>query len=207
MHPVAGFAARPPIAPFRPTPPSPYPPARRCQTSASSTRSDWVTTSTGFTGRPGVCAARAKRPRISCRRPWRGCCGARDCCAQTMISPICCGRCATRSSALGAPPHGVSRPRPWAMTLSASPTLPRSNWTRGLTPTACTPRSPNCQPDFRDVLVAIDLVGLSYREAARALRVREATVTTRLHRARKRLGVALSEETAPPSGGRPSEPR
>lgn len=61
--------------------------------------------------------------------------------------------------------------------------------------------------DFRDVLVAIDLVGLSYREAARALRVREATVTTRLHRARKRLGIALSEETAPPSGGRPSEQR
>jgi RNA polymerase sigma-70 factor, ECF subfamily len=60
-------------------------------------------------------------------------------------------------------------------------------------------------PDFRDVLVAIDLVGLSYREAARSLRVREATVTTRLHRARRRLAVALSDEIAPPSPGRPSE--
>lgn len=49
-------------------------------------------------------------------------------------------------------------------------------------------------PDFRDALVAIDLVGLSYREAATALRVREATVTTRLHRARKRLAAALSDE-------------
>ena len=47
-------------------------------------------------------------------------------------------------------------------------------------------------PDFRDALVAIDLVGMSYREAARALRVREATVTTRLHRARRRLGDALA---------------
>lgn len=47
-------------------------------------------------------------------------------------------------------------------------------------------------PDgFRDALVAIDLVGLSYREAARALRIREATVTTRLHRARLRLARAL----------------
>jgi RNA polymerase sigma-70 factor (ECF subfamily) len=47
--------------------------------------------------------------------------------------------------------------------------------------------------DFRDALVAIDVVGLSYREAARALRVREATITTRLHRARQRVAIALTE--------------
>jgi RNA polymerase sigma-70 factor, ECF subfamily len=47
-------------------------------------------------------------------------------------------------------------------------------------------------PDpFREALVAIDVVGLSYAEAARVLRVREATVTTRLHRARKRVAEAL----------------
>ena len=45
--------------------------------------------------------------------------------------------------------------------------------------------------DFRDALVAVDVAGLSYREAARALHVREATLTTRLHRARKRLADAL----------------
>jgi RNA polymerase sigma-70 factor (ECF subfamily) len=45
--------------------------------------------------------------------------------------------------------------------------------------------------DFRDALVAVDLVGLSYSEAARALRVREATVTSRLHRARQRLAALL----------------
>jgi RNA polymerase sigma-70 factor (ECF subfamily) len=49
-------------------------------------------------------------------------------------------------------------------------------------------------PDFRDALIAIDLVGLSYGEAARTLRVREATITTRLHRARKRLAGALAAE-------------
>ena len=42
-------------------------------------------------------------------------------------------------------------------------------------------------PDFRDAIVAIDLVGLSYREAALLLGVPEATVTTRLHRARRRV--------------------
>lgn len=57
-------------------------------------------------------------------------------------------------------------------------------------------------PDFRDALVAIDVVGLSYREAARALRVREATVTTRLHRARLRVADALrASEAAVPRGG------
>jgi RNA polymerase sigma-70 factor (ECF subfamily) len=54
--------------------------------------------------------------------------------------------------------------------------------------------------DFRDALIAIDVVGLSYREAARALRTREATITTRLHRARQRVAKAVTEgETQPPS--------
>ena len=56
-------------------------------------------------------------------------------------------------------------------------------------------------PDpFREALVAIDVVGLSYREAAHALRVREATITTRLYRARQRLARALDGET---TGGVP----
>ena len=48
---------------------------------------------------------------------------------------------------------------------------------------------------FREALVAIDVVGLSYREAARTLRVREATITTRLYRGRRRLAEALGEES------------
>jgi RNA polymerase sigma-70 factor, ECF subfamily len=50
-------------------------------------------------------------------------------------------------------------------------------------------------PDFRDAVVAIDVVGLSYRQAARALRVREATVTTRLHRGRQRIAKQLADES------------
>ena len=45
--------------------------------------------------------------------------------------------------------------------------------------------------DFRLALVAVDVLGLSYREAARALRVREATITTRLFRARRQVARAL----------------
>jgi RNA polymerase sigma-70 factor (ECF subfamily) len=44
---------------------------------------------------------------------------------------------------------------------------------------------------FRDVVVAIDVVGLSYRETSEALGVREATVTTRLYRGRDRLAREL----------------
>ena len=51
--------------------------------------------------------------------------------------------------------------------------------------------------DFRDALVAIDLVGLSYREAARALRVKEATITTRLHRARQRVAQTVGLDPSP----------
>jgi RNA polymerase sigma-70 factor (ECF subfamily) len=46
-------------------------------------------------------------------------------------------------------------------------------------------------PDFRDVLVAVDLVGLSHREAATALRLKEETISTRLHRARQRVSRLL----------------
>jgi RNA polymerase sigma-70 factor, ECF subfamily len=42
-------------------------------------------------------------------------------------------------------------------------------------------------PDFRDVLVAVDITGLSYKEAARALRIREGTVMSRLYRARQQV--------------------
>jgi RNA polymerase sigma-70 factor (ECF subfamily) len=52
--------------------------------------------------------------------------------------------------------------------------------------------------DFRDALIAIDVVGLSYREAARTLRVREATITTRIHRARQRVARALVDEAPDP---------
>ena len=41
--------------------------------------------------------------------------------------------------------------------------------------------------DFRDVLVAVDITGLSYQEAAGALRIRAGTVMSRLYRARQQV--------------------
>jgi RNA polymerase sigma-70 factor (ECF subfamily) len=58
--------------------------------------------------------------------------------------------------------------------------------------------------EFRDVLVAVDVAGLSYQEAARALRVREGTVTSRLFRARKQVAERLERAgAAPPRRGGP----
>jgi RNA polymerase sigma-70 factor (ECF subfamily) len=51
--------------------------------------------------------------------------------------------------------------------------------------------------DFRLAIVAVDVVGLSYREAARALGVREATITTRLFRARNQVAKKLTASPAP----------
>jgi RNA polymerase sigma-70 factor (ECF subfamily) len=48
------------------------------------------------------------------------------------------------------------------------------------------------QPDFRDVLVAVDVVGLSYDEAARSLRIANGTVMSRLYRARQQVARTLT---------------
>ena len=66
-------------------------------------------------------------------------------------------------------------------------------------------------PDaFRDAIVAVDVCGLSYGEAGKALGVREATITTRLHRARRQVAAGLragepaERERAPRKGVAPS---
>jgi RNA polymerase sigma-70 factor (ECF subfamily) len=52
-------------------------------------------------------------------------------------------------------------------------------------------------PDsFRMALIAVDVVGLTYGEAAKALGTREATITSRLYRARQQLSRTLSVQTA-----------
>jgi RNA polymerase sigma-70 factor, ECF subfamily len=48
---------------------------------------------------------------------------------------------------------------------------------------------------FREALVAVDVAGLGYGEAARALDIPEGTLTSRLFRARDRLARRLEGET------------
>jgi RNA polymerase sigma-70 factor (ECF subfamily) len=51
---------------------------------------------------------------------------------------------------------------------------------------------------FRDAVVAIDVLGLSYAEAARHLSVPEATVTSRLYRGRRHVAQRLAIDAEPP---------
>ena len=44
---------------------------------------------------------------------------------------------------------------------------------------------------YREVVTAVDVAGLSYGEAARALGVRQGTVMSRLYRGRERVALAL----------------
>ena len=60
--------------------------------------------------------------------------------------------------------------------------------------------------DYRDVLVAVDVVGLSYKDAARALRIREGTVMSRLYRARQQVVRRIDSGGAHTRAGRSSHP-
>jgi RNA polymerase sigma-70 factor (ECF subfamily) len=51
--------------------------------------------------------------------------------------------------------------------------------------------------DFRLALVAVDVAGLSYGEAAELLGTREATIASRLFRAREQVARTLREVPAP----------
>jgi RNA polymerase sigma-70 factor, ECF subfamily len=50
-------------------------------------------------------------------------------------------------------------------------------------------------PDYRDVLAAVDVAGLSYKEAGKALGVPEGTIMSRLFRARQKVVAALDSAT------------
>jgi RNA polymerase sigma-70 factor, ECF subfamily len=65
---------------------------------------------------------------------------------------------------------------------------------------AATPRP------YRDAVVAVDVVGMSYRQAARHLRTREATITSRLSRGRQHIARALCEPAEAHRGRRETDP-
>lgn len=46
-------------------------------------------------------------------------------------------------------------------------------------------------PPLREAVVAVDVVGLSYREAARALGTKEGTIMSRLHRGRGQIAAEI----------------
>jgi RNA polymerase sigma-70 factor (ECF subfamily) len=49
---------------------------------------------------------------------------------------------------------------------------------------------------YRDALVAVDVVGLSYSEAADLLQTKEATITSRVHRARMQVAAGMESSSS-----------
>jgi RNA polymerase sigma-70 factor (ECF subfamily) len=49
-------------------------------------------------------------------------------------------------------------------------------------------------PAYRDAVIAVDLLGLSYREAAGSLGTTEVTITSRVHRGRQYIARVLQVE-------------
>jgi RNA polymerase sigma-70 factor (ECF subfamily) len=56
---------------------------------------------------------------------------------------------------------------------------------------------------YRLALVAVDIAGLSYREAAAVLETKEATIATRVFRARQQVALRLAGESEPELGSNP----
>jgi RNA polymerase sigma-70 factor (ECF subfamily) len=108
---------------------------------------------------------------------------------------------ALRNTFLGTRRTASRRPVTQPLDATAEPADPRNEWRpeRAAETHMVYAAIAELSDDFRDVLVAVDVAGLSYREAAKALRVREATVTTRLFRARQRVAERLSRDDAAPA--------
>ena len=106
--------------------------------------------------------------------------------AITTISATSCARCGTRSSiSAHREPSGAARSAGRQLRSRGRPGArdPQAALEVGELYAAIA-----ALPDhFRDVLVAVDVTGLSYKEAARALRIREGTVMSRLFRARQQV--------------------
>ena len=58
---------------------------------------------------------------------------------------------------------------------------------------------------YRDAVVAVDVVGMSYRQAARHLRAREVTIASRLSRGRQHIARVLCEPTGAHRGRRATD--
>ena len=69
---------------------------------------------------------------------------------------------------------------------------------RSVDPRAIMAAIASAPPPFRDAVVAIDVLGLSYAEAARHLSVPEGTVTTRLYRGRRHVAQTLTDASERP---------
>jgi RNA polymerase sigma-70 factor (ECF subfamily) len=113
-----------------------------------------------------------------------------------------------RHTFLDARRTAASRPITQPIDLTAEPADQREEWRpeRAAETHMVYAAIAELSDNSRDALTAIDVAGLSYREAARALGVHEATITSRLSRARKQVAQHLGHgDAATPYAGKAAE--
>jgi RNA polymerase sigma-70 factor (ECF subfamily) len=89
--------------------------------------------------------------------------------------------------------HRAAKRRPATMALVDDTAIATSE--PGLTSSEIMHAVASAPAVYRDAVVAVDVMGMSYRQAARALHAREATITTRLYRGRQHVARLLIDVT------------
>ena len=117
------------------------------------------------------------------------CCAGLASYAATAISPTCCACCITPGARRRGRPRGGGPLRRLPRTSRPSPT--RGGPELALTARLAYEAIGELSEPLRATVVAVDVVGLSYAEAARALRTRKGTIMSRLFRARAQIAAAV----------------
>ena len=139
-----------------------------------------------------VCAARARTPRIWCRTRSSGCSGGprflrRD---EDLVYLLRVLR-NTWISSKRSKREVASTPAGEEIEAIEAPHDPIAQAIEGA---AVYEALQELTQPLREALVAVDVMGLSYREAARALGTREGTIMSRLHRGRGQIAARLEPD-------------
>ena len=116
-------------------------------------------------------------------------------------SSTCCESCGTLGSAPAGQAGGGERCRPARRSRPIE--APHDPIAQAIESAAVYEALQELTQPLREALVAVDVMGLSYREAARALGTREGTIMSRLHRGRGQIAARSSRREGLTSRRRP----
>ena len=171
-------------------------------TAGSSIPAAWGITSIDSSEPPGPSRAPVQTPRTLCRRHSRWSSQSRAGSATKTTSGICSACCATSSSIPAARRRGVPSPRRSPRTIELVDRSSASSPEQAVEAREVFAAIAQLPDSFRDALVAVDVAGLSYGEAASLLGTKEATITSRLFRGRAQVARGMDSTPDDVQAGR-----